>query len=514
LIHYAAVAYTGRHYGGRNNGAMWSMEHSDKQAAKGSKPSSVFSSSSRTQQMSLSGLPRMMNQQQRPPQLSSSLSEATKGRRLSQLQAVSLMNDPFGINAIIHPNLQQALVLGFAAFCFAQTKNAYDEKRQVEENRRRARSNNLLPESTQPVMSPRVSRIQDQLLLLERAKRWKEEANSAKKQHEEETPLKPWPDSSTMTAPAVSSTTTTTFVPPVTPPSYASQPPAPVPDPYKESGFRFGENSSLSYQNSFPPSGMGATGAASSSSSSTSASTAAATMTMAPPMPAVSTAYEASRESYVSGGGGETMESGSSYLSNVASTQTFPSSYSTQPAPAPAVVESTTTWSYATSTETTGSKKSYSMSKWSPGSSTGSTAGTTGSSSASYLENMGSTSGAVSVAPSYASTPVMAPPAPAETTPLYTAAATTTIDSSSKKSYSMSKWSPGSSTGGTGTTGSSNSYLENMANSAVTLTPAYTIPSTPAPAPPPPPAPLFVAPTTTLPPRPLRAGSAPGRGSH
>lgn len=494
LQHEGTVAYSGRHYGGRSSGAMWSMGRNHQQGAKGSKPSvGVSSSGSRTQQISSSALPRMMNQQQRPP-LSYALSE--KKARLSQLQAMALMDDPLGINAVIRPNLQQALLLGFAAICFAQTKNAYDEKRQLEEYRRRARlyeynsEKYLLPESQQPVMSPRQTQIQNQLMLLER---WKKEYDTARQQQQAEAaPLEPWPD---LTAPAPASSAST-FVPPATTP-------APAPE-------RFFASETPAPESVAPYTASAATTSGSSSTKNYSMSK------WSPGSSTVFTGTTGSPNSYL-----ENMSNGavtpapsytipsapapaplSSAAPSVASTPTAPPPSPAAPAPAsssPATTRPASSVDYITGLSG-GERlpnKSYKMSNWSPKSRVNNAAAA-GSSTA-YLFNMNLPK--PGVAPSYpAAPPPPAPvteqavvadevpaPAPPATVPSYASSTTTTTTptvasgAGPKKSYAMSKWSPSSGLNYTGV-GGSNAYLANMSGGSTSsvTTPSYAVPDSPA----------------------------------
>ena len=152
-------------------------------------------------------------------------------------------------------------------------------------------------------------------------------------------------------------------------------------------------------------------------------------------------------------------------------------SYSAAPAPAAA-----TPVSGGGGSAFDGSKKSYSMSKWSPGTPVNNAA-TTGS-SGSYLASM--SSGAQPVEPSYSEASYSAAPAPAAATPV-SGGGGSAFDGS-KKSYSMSKWSPGTPVNNAATTGSSGSYLASMSSGAQPVAPSYSEPaeasySAPAPAP-------------------------------
>jgi hypothetical protein len=150
---------------------------------------------------------------------------------------------------------------------------------------------------------------------------------------------------------------------------------------------------------------------------------------------------------------------GSSYLQNMSAgtTSGAPSSYSMTPP------------SYPTASGAGTSKKSYSMSKWSPQSNAGGIAGA----GSSYLEQMSrptTSSYAESSSPPSSYTTTAALTQPSYTTPSYASTSVpnpmygSTSSGTSKKSYSMSKWSPQSNAGGS--VGGGSTYLEQMSTTS------------------------------------------------
>ena len=116
-----------------------------------------------------------------------------------------------------------------------------------------------------------------------------------------------------------------------------------------------------------------------------------------------------------------------------------------------------------------GSKKSYAMTKWTPGSAVSDT-GASGS-SGSYLSSMSGVAGDVAPTESH----LYSAPSPDLSMTAPSVAPVVGIGSVSvggaKKSYAMTKWTPGSAVSDTGASGSSGSYLSSMSGVARDVAP-------------------------------------------